>query len=160
MKTIYLMRHADATPAAPMADDHGRQLSPLGLQQAKQTSAYLENRSSPPTAILASDAIRTLMTAEIVADGWFSGKIQPVSALYDAVVDTLLSEIAKVDDNVQHLMIVAHNPGIAELALWLSRGSDAVYAFPPATLVEFSCDIEYWHEINEKNCHVQNVNRC
>ncbi len=157
MKTIYLMRHADATPAAPMSDDHGRQLSPLGLQQAKDTSLYLQGLSPKPVLILASDAIRTLMTAEIVADGWFAGKIQPVSALYDAVMDTFLAEIAKVDDSIQHLMIVAHNPGMAELALWLSGGNDTLYAFPPATLAEFSCDVEYWHDINNKNSQLRNV---
>lgn len=159
MKTLYLMRHADTLPAAANQDDHERRLSPLGLQQAWNVSQYIGSKKHFPGAILSSDAMRTMMTAEIVADGRFHGHIHSCPALYHAVLDTFFEEIAKVDDAHDCLLIVAHNPGIAEFAMHLAYNDPQVSAFPPSTLVRFVSRATSWVELSPKNCVLENVFR-
>lgn len=127
MKTITLIRHAHAEAGLNKIDLQ-RQLSARGQEEAKEQS---EKITLPNNAVLfISPSTRTLETAAY----WL--KKQPnlrqniVSNLYNAGLETLLNSLEEhADEN--HLVVIAHNPGISELYQYLTGQWTA---FEPCTV--------------------------
>ena len=73
------------------------------------------------------------------------GLQQPVidmeKALYTSSVDRLLRIIARVDDSVERLLIVGHNPELSELAILLSADAEEL---SPGTLVNLRWESSGW----------------
>jgi phosphohistidine phosphatase len=67
--------------------------------------------------------------------------------IYDASTGRLLDIIASVDDSVEKLLIVGHNPGIERLAAQLA--DNEVKDFPTAALAEIELPIGRWRDIKE-----------
>lgn len=95
--------------------------------------------------MITSSATRTLETTRLLAACWKPPpKVVEDSALYLATPRELLSRIhAVVDASV--LMLVGHNPGIAELGCLLA-GDPAAFGskFPTAGLAVFRFPIDDW----------------
>ena len=147
MKTLMLVRHAQATESAIGLADHARELTAHGIYQAAELGATAMTRMGPPDQLLASSAKRTQSTAAVLAAAFgLSGDyVQSQDSLYLAPEDTLWQTVWATGDDVGCLMLVAHNPGL----------SDMVQAFDPmcpglktaqAFCVIF--DVIHWHEAN------------
>lgn len=135
MKTITLIRHAHAEAGLNKIDLH-RQLSARGQEEAKRQS---EKITLPDDAVLfISPSERTLETAAY----WL--KKQPdlrqkiVSDLYNADWETLLNCL-EVHGRENHLVVIAHNPGISELFQYLSGQWTA---FEPCTVAVLQRDAD------------------
>jgi phosphohistidine phosphatase len=61
--------------------------------------------------------------------------------LYAATPDTLMAVIEALDDSLSRVMLVAHNPGLTDLAHHFDR---KVHDMPTCTLVEFKFDTDSW----------------
>lgn len=147
MKTLSLLRHAEA-PMGP--DDHARQLSPRGVQQAQSIARQLIGLERLPRLILASDARRTLDTARIIAGAGSDIDIITDPLLYLATPEAMLDLIEQPHESAAHLMLVGHNPGLGQLAYDLSRGSLREHAdgFGTATLAMFSYSGPDWPDLS------------
>ena len=76
--------------------------------------------------------------------------------LYLASADALLDRVAALGEEPEPggdpVLLVAHNPGIADLAEWLVAGGDAASlerlrrGFPPAALAVLALDVADWSE--------------
>lgn len=131
-RQVLLVRHAHAEEPRFDGTDFDRPLSPRGEQDALRTAQAIRAKSLVPTLILASPARRTRQTAEIIARelGTPVGGMQFVESLYNgssAVLETELRQAAVRVDGL--LLLVAHNPGISQLARGLSPGTPS---FSPA----------------------------
>lgn len=164
MKTLYLLRHADALPQPPeTGGDHERALSPLGIAEALRVAAHMAAQNFQPGLILSSSAVRTEQTAALVARHLAGSGAAPAMKtdrqLYLAAADQLAEAIEAADDSLDSLMVVAHNPGIADLALGLSRGRfcDFRQDYKPATLAVFTLDSAHWHDIGAGPCALADV---
>ena len=149
MKTLSLLRHANADSPPASADDFARPLSAFGQRQARYLGEQLASSGFFPDLVLSSAARRTSETAQGMADCLGAAiVIKPERDLYLADAEQILNFIQQADDSVNHLMIVGHNPGISELAHRLSRGtlSDHVTEVSPATLINFDANIISWTE--------------
>lgn len=152
MKTLYLLRHADAEIDAKNGD-HSRMLSDGGRKEAARVRAFMEQSGIAPEFVLSSTAARTSETARIVTgqplDGEAGGSWRFEKQLYQAPYKTILDHVRKTDDGVSHLLVVSHNPGITETALILSDGQDeSLGYFPTAGLAIFDCDIANWNDLH------------
>lgn len=147
MKTLMLVRHAQATESVIGLADHARELTEHGRQQANTLAVRMMAGMGPPDLMLVSSAKRTLATSAILVAvfGSSSQAVQTDDGLYLASEDTLWQTVWSTDDGVQRLMIVGHNPGLSEM----------VQAFDPACsglktaqafCVEFN--VSHWHEVN------------
>ncbi|XPV54535.1 MAG: SixA phosphatase family protein [Halarcobacter ebronensis] len=67
MKTLYIMRHADKDTSNPNIDDYDIQVTPKGLKDVENVSKKLKEKNVLPDLLVASPALRTKQTAEIVA---------------------------------------------------------------------------------------------
>jgi len=116
MKTITLIRHAHAEAGLDKIDLH-RQLSVRGHAEAKEQS---EKITLPDDAFLfISPSERTLETAAYWLKKQPNLRQKVVSDLYNANLETLLNCLeGHAGEN--HLVVIAHNPGISELYQYLS----------------------------------------
>lgn len=154
MKTLYLLRHATAEQTAPTGlTDHERALTPQGAGEAAAVGGYLQGQVFP-SLVLCSSSTRTMQTVQAVYDHLPQEEGLDIQShfdrgLYLAPPDILLALIGETEGGGDALLVAAHNPGIAELAHILSRGtlSDFTQDFAPATLAVFRADVKIWREI-------------
>jgi phosphohistidine phosphatase len=133
LRHVVLVRHGHAEWPAYAGPDFERPLTPQGLADAHTAAAAIRDAGCRPSLLLTSPARRTRQTAEIIAItlGLPESATRMVDSLYNASRDTLDSELRHAFHATDSILLVAHNPGISELARNLS-GNAAFTAFRPA----------------------------
>jgi phosphohistidine phosphatase len=131
---VILVRHAHAEWPGYDGRDFDRPLTPRGEKDAHATGRAIGADGHHPSLILASPALRTRQTAQIICGelALSSGVLCFVDSLYNAASPTLATELRKHTLQADGtLMLVAHNPGISDLARRLA-GDDQYVGFAPA----------------------------
>lgn len=148
MKRLYLLRHATPGEAS---DDHERPLVDEGRREAAAAGEVLARQDPPPEWILCSTALRARETTEEVHAALPDAGVEYAEGLYLASAAALLAAVEEADDGHGTLVVVAHNPGIFQLAQSLIAASDPLrdqlQRFPPASLVGFEFGVGGWVEI-------------
>jgi len=142
MKKITLMRHAKSSWSDADLSDHDRPLNERGLNDAPMMSKRLLQHGGRPDRILCSSSVRTRQTLQYVVENTLPGesldneKLITVSEdLYLASAGTLLEQIQNTDASKEHVLVIAHNPGIESLGRMLH--SDAPDRMPTAAICQF-----------------------
>jgi phosphohistidine phosphatase len=153
-KTLYILRHAQAAGAIG-GDDFTRVLTPTGLSDAKALGAYFSDKKYNIDAVLCSPSHRTretydALTLDVQAESF-------PDALYNAMAGDLFKAIQGVPDDVNTLLLVAHNPGVLELLSLLCDPSDdrqaaklsdqLMMGYQPATLSVLKCECAAWADL-------------
>lgn len=147
MRRLILFRHAKADTPDGIADSE-RPLAVRGRADAALIGAYLAGHGLRPDAALVSPARRTRETWEFAATAL--GAAPPVSfeeRLYDARAETLLEVLQGAPAAARSLMVIAHNPGIEELARALADDHRLAHKFPTAGLAVIDFPVEDWSEL-------------
>jgi phosphohistidine phosphatase len=137
---LFLLRHADAESMS--TSDAARELSPLGLAQARTVGEFCVARKIFPKLLLTSPYRRTVQTAEMVAQALeLAGGPQPEPFLASGMEpDTGLREL-QAFGWAESLMIVGHQPDLGSLAAALLGLTDAGSVhFRKATLLGMQVD--------------------
>lgn len=145
MKRLILMRHAKSSWNNPMAKDYDRPLNKRG----RLSAAFMGNlmRDEQVDLVLCSSAVRTTETITIFNEASsLNLKIDFKEKLYAASHNTHLEEISALNDNLNSVMIVAHNPGISHLLSHLTYESRHMVTAAIA-IIEFQVDS--WQHISE-----------
>jgi phosphohistidine phosphatase len=144
MQHLTLIRHASASAGSFRGGDFDRPLDEDGLRDASEMGRNLAARGFDPALILSSAAARALATARAIAAaiGHASDRIQIEEDLYCASLEKLLGAIHELPMEVSHAALVAHNPGLSELAAWL-RGEPAI-ALPTCAVVRIEIELDDW----------------
>ena len=143
MKTLTLLRHAKAGLDDPGSRDFDRTLNAKGRRAATQVGAYLQRERVGFDHVVASPALRVVETLSAVEAGYASA-LAPAwdRRIYLASAVTLLDLVQGTDAGVERLLLVGHNPGLEDLAMWLVPTSDDPLRraletkYPTATLAE------------------------
>jgi len=167
MKKLLILRHAQAANTAIGGTDKTRKLTPNGVADAKALGKLMSRENLQPGAVLCSAATRTretlhnvMETLDTIGD---NASIEYLDKLYNADFNVLVDAIAEASNDVQNLLVVAHNPGVHMLAAWLARedGSPLVerlsMSYAPATLTVLQCDIEDWADLKSYSNKVLSV---
>lgn len=115
MKRLILTRHAKSSWEDPLTPDHDRPLNERGKAAAADLGQWLASRGYVPGEVLCSDALRTRKTWSGIAPALPGTPVLELKpALYHAGPDVMLAVLrhAKADT----VMMIGHNPGIAEFA--------------------------------------------
>ncbi len=148
MKTLLLMRHAKADSKHSHGKDRERPLNKRGKRNAPQMASLIKDKELIPQLILSSSAERAKQTAEIVAEQvGYPNEVRLMDKLYMAEWDTLIDVLRKLDDDLERVMIVGHNPGLESL-LPLLTGQ--VMALPTAAVAHLVLPLERWKDLNKK----------
>jgi phosphohistidine phosphatase len=145
-RLLVVVRHARAESQGPT--DFERTLTPSGRDDAAEAGRWLAAEGFRPDHALVSAAVRARETWEALSEGggW---TLEPEldQGLYAAEPDTVLDLIGLVDDAVERLVVVGHNPTVGYLAQLLGDGSadpDVASAlmsgFPTSALAVFRWD--------------------
>ncbi|MDP3958801.1 MAG: histidine phosphatase family protein [Pseudorhodobacter sp.] len=114
-KRLILTRHAKSNWDDPLVPDHDRPLNQRGKVAAADLGEWLASRGYIPDEVLCSDALRTRKTWSGIAPalpGTVIVQLKP--ALYHASADVMLAVLRHATADT--VMIIGHNPGIAEFA--------------------------------------------
>jgi phosphohistidine phosphatase len=144
LSTLILLRHGEAEKAAPSGRDTDRELTEKGRADAKAAGAALAERGLSPDVALVSTAIRAQETWEHAALSLADVEVELDAGLYNASDDRILA--AAEGAEAESVIVVAHNPGMAELVDALARiSADSAAArrfadvgFPPGAVAVFS----------------------
>lgn len=137
--TLTLMRHAKSSWQNHGQSDHDRPLNERGHRDAPIMAARLKERGDIPSLILSSSAQRTQQTTAHLLDvfGEPSPEVHYDERLYLGSPESILDILNDVPDAVNHVIVVAHNPGIEDLSALLSgTHSDTM---PTAAIRQFLC---------------------
>jgi phosphohistidine phosphatase len=153
MKTLHLLRHAKSSWADPGADDHARPLNKRGRRAAELIAGHVAALPEPPELILASDSARTRETLQAIAEALpRPARVLIERELYLAPCERLLARLRRVDEATASILLIAHNPGLHELALRLAAGQPRAAQrfgkFPTAALASFAVS-DPWHDIGD-----------
>ncbi len=145
-KTLLLLRHAKSDWDDTTLDDFDRPLAERGRLAAPAMGREIARRGWVPDAALASSAVRTRQTWELVAAEL--RRAVPVNydrAIYEAPAGRILDALRKTPDAVTTLLVVGHNPGLEVLSELLAAPDsdhDALARltgkFPTAGLARFA----------------------
>ncbi|MFZ0097708.1 MAG: histidine phosphatase family protein [Gemmobacter sp.] len=112
---LILTRHAKSSWDDPLMSDHDRPLNERGKAAAADLGNWLASRGYVPDQVLCSDALRTRKTWSGIAPALPGTPILELKpALYHAGPDVMLAVLRHATG--QTVMMIGHNPGIAEFA--------------------------------------------
>lgn len=115
MKRLILTRHAKSAWDDPLTPDHDRPLNDRGKAAAADLGDWLASRGHVPGQVLCSDALRTRKTWSGVAPALPGTPVLDLKpALYHAGPDVMLAVLRHATADI--VMMIGHNPGIAEFA--------------------------------------------
>ncbi len=150
MKTLIILRHADAAEKAAGGTDFDRSITEKGLRQASHQGGMLRQAGLAVERVVASSAVRAVATAEAFNEAAATGlEVEPVQALYNAPGEVLLEYVRGLDDGCATVVMVAHLPGVAQLvSLLVTEHVDLEPVFPAATLAVVQVDSDSWRDVD------------
>jgi len=154
-KRLILLRHAKSAWDNPSIADFERPLSNRGRKAAPLIGAYLARRGMVPGLVLSSSAKRAAETLDLASAGWQTKPtIRKLKSLYLAMPREMLRRVQALGREPDCVMLVGHNPGIADLAAWLcSHGKTEQRAslarkFPTGAVAVIEFDVEDWADVD------------
>ena len=144
IKTLHLIRHADAVGRRIGEEDQARPLSARGVDDAQRLGEWLAERGVAPDTMLTSTAIRAHTTAKILTGilNFPTRHLILEEGLYLADVPTLRNCLQRLPDHVAEVIVIGHNPGISEFADYLVGHSEAGLA--AAGLISLRIAVTAW----------------
>jgi phosphohistidine phosphatase len=151
MRRLLLLRHAKAERSQPGGRDRDRILDERGRNDARALGAYLARHGCIPNRALVSTATRTRETWALLAAVF--GSAPPVAfddRLYEAAPLAILQAIKETAPEAATLLVIGHNPGMAELAGTLVASGDVETrerlgrGFPTSALATIGFAAESW----------------
>src|SRR5262249_9496945 len=125
MRTLWLLRHAKASTGSDGLADRDRPLNARGRDAAARIGRHLAERGAHPDLVLCSPSVRTRETLDLVSAALGADlAIDFDSELYLASELDLQRRVEQVQDSASSVLLVGHNPGVAELALRLAVRGD------------------------------------
>lgn len=156
MRRLLLFRHAKSSWEDEGQDDFDRPLSARGRKAVPLIAAYLREHGLCPDLVLCSTACRARETLALALP-FLQGEatLRMEDSLYLASSARLLNRLRKVDSQSALVMIVAHNPGLQDLALTLAAAGDGLAQvrskFPTAALAEIDFEARNWTSLQRQS---------
>jgi phosphohistidine phosphatase len=120
MKTLTLLRHAKSGWDDPITRDFDRPLNPKGARAAALIGQHMRALGLSFDHVVASPAVRVTETVQHLASG-YGRAVEPVwdRRLYLASTSMLIDLIHTLPAEAERVLLIGHNPGLAELVLLL-----------------------------------------
>jgi phosphohistidine phosphatase len=147
MKILLILRHAKSSWKRTELPDFDRPLNKRGKSDAPRMGELLRQMDLLPDLILSSSAQRARQTTQAVVDAsGYGGEVRWLDSLYAAPPESYLEALRGLDDSLQRVMVVGHNPGLEELLEELTGTAETL---PTAALVQVMLPIQTWSQLDE-----------
>jgi len=164
LKTLLLIRHAKSSWSEPALPDRERPLTGRGRRAARKMGRRLAKRALLPDLILASPAVRAVKTARLLARRLHYPRrhILIHEGLYACTPEDLLRTVHGLDDGLQLVMLIGHNPAIEAFA---HRLCSHITRMPTCAVARLAFDTHSWANVGKAallemqfDCPKRNVN--
>jgi len=157
MRRLMLLRHAKSDWSTGLRDQD-RPLNERGREAAPRMGAYMARHALVPDLIVASPAARVRETVDLMIPAFEKPpKVVEEERIYASRADTLLDILKSPAPPIHALMLVGHNPALAELAGLLVASGDVetrqrlIEKFPAAGLAVIDFPFDDWRKIHPKS---------
>ena len=147
MKRLILMRHAKAKRKFE-GIDFDRPLTNSGKDAIQNLSQNFIKYLKPNSVFFVSNSIRTRETFYCLHQQFDKLEVEVSfeNSLYHASFEELFSFIKQLDNKIELVSIIAHNPGLHQFASMCLK--DEMIQFPPSSFLVLDAPIENWHDFN------------
>jgi len=147
MKEIILVRHATAE-AGNAENDLSRKLISKGLKESQNIGFLLAKLQKEVDIILTSHADRALETADQIQSIVYRKISRKVDMdLYTGGIEDYLKAIRNLDDHLDAILLIGHNPVLEELVAYFINCELSSISFPKASIYCFNVDDNLWREV-------------
>ena len=158
MKEIFVLRHAKSSWDNVNLSDHDRPLANRGIKDAAKLCAFVKKRGHKLDKVLCSTAKRAKETYDLIADG-FNYEIDKTTftdKLYFGDVTDIIRDLRELDESLNSILIVGHNPTLHHLVELLTN--EQIDRFTTCNLAIISQDDE-WITLNSHKCSLKSLIR-
>ena len=115
-KELLLFRHAQAGAGSLTGRDFARVLTDFGRSQPEPAGHALVSAGFSPQLVLCSSSARTRETLSLLQLSGLcaQAEIQFSDALYECTTRQVLMELAGVDESIERVLLVGHNPSLSD----------------------------------------------
>jgi phosphohistidine phosphatase len=147
MKTIILIRHAKSSWKFEELKDIERPLKKRGIADASLMASIFHEMQLRPGKIISSPAVRALATAKAFAseEKIPENEIVVNQQLYLESKTKMLNIVNALDDGIQTVVLVGHNPALTDFANALTNGD--IENIPTSGMVGIGFECESWKEV-------------
>lgn len=148
-KKLVIVRHGQASHDLD-AGDFNRKLTDLGKSQNEEVANKILQHNCIPDLLISSNANRAFITAKIFAKTWGidDKKIVINPSIYEATLNKLLNLVNEIENKFNHVAIFGHNPGLSELAEYLTGLN---FQLSTSALIILEFDVDNWMEITRNS---------
>jgi phosphohistidine phosphatase len=157
MRRLMLLRHAKSDWSSGAGRDHDRPLNARGRETAPKMGAYMARHALVPDLVLASTATRVRETLDgVLAAFDRPPEVKHDGRLYENDGEALLATVKETPHTMHSLLLVGHNPGMAELAALLVASGEVearqrlIEKFPTAALAVIDFALDDWSKLHPK----------
>jgi phosphohistidine phosphatase len=149
MKTVYIVRHGKAAPASATVADADRMLTDTGVARTCKIAEYMAESRPVIDHIISSPAERAYDTALIIADklGISVKKVVAEEKLFTGDDSDYLGLIEGLDDSINSVMLVGHNPVVTMVANHFA--SPKIDSLPTTGVVSVYLDTDKWADLRK-----------
>lgn len=143
--TLILMRHAKSSWDDPALNDHDRPLNKRGIASAQAMGQWLRDADHLPDTCISSTSLRTTQTFERLG---LDAPIVFTRKLYHAGAAQMMDVLQ--DATANRVLMLGHNPGIAEFAERLVATPprhDRFMDYPTCATTVIGFDAATWRDI-------------
>ncbi len=148
MKHLTVIRHAEAAPLRSLLADFDRILTDHGTSDARKSALRMAELFPHADLLLSSPAKRALSTALIFAEalGIPPDTVRTDPLIYSGSSEDLLNIIRNWDNSLEEVILVGHNPAVADLVIRLYP--QYLYRFPPCFVCRLDFKTDFWMELD------------
>jgi phosphohistidine phosphatase len=144
MKTLIPVRHAKSSHNLGFSSDFDRPLNDRGFREASEMGKKLFKKKIQIDQFVSSPAIRAKTTAELFA-AEYDRKMKEIifiPSLYHADPTNFMAVVNALADDIHHVALFSHNPGITEFASSLSNTQ--ITHMPTCSVFAVSAEVDRW----------------
>ncbi len=149
MKKLYLIRHAKSSWKEVGVPDFKRKLNKRGKKDASIMGEVLKKKGIIPDIIISSPANRTKKTSYIIAEniGIKKENIIFKESIYESNIEELLNLIKNLDNSLNSIFLIGHNPSLNILAEYLTNSY--INNIPTCGILAVNLEINLWNKISK-----------
>jgi len=139
---------AKADAEAQGESDFDRELTSTGMSQSYEMGKILAAENISLQLIISSSSSRTKSTAETLAQltGYTLDKVIYSEAAYNGSMRNMMEIINNLNEEIESVMLVAHNPGISYVSEYLTH--ESIGDMPTCGLVNVKFENILWKDIS------------
>ena len=147
MRKLILVRHCKSSWSDLSLSDYDRPLNARGKNDGMIMSKYLSEKFKNIDMLLSSSSNRTKLTSEFFINRMKFKNKKFTDRLYHASEFDIINILKSLENKINSILIIGHNPGFTELVNFLSDIN--LYNLPTTGIVVFNLRISNWSDIDK-----------